>query len=241
MCRFLVTRIKTYDNKKVAKKVLQQRKIKVQYFVYKPNINQNLNINLKPPLIFWLNMKLEYQKNQENLFSLVFCNVRKVGQLLQERPMKGTQSKQTNYRACLFFIFVSDGKFDNLVGVRKRTDWNLPRITFIIQVLGPAKSSKFKPCFKWYLGIILYSEHLFRSKNLTNQKLLHMIWTTKIKMSDESAGRNENPEKVKFLFLLNIGVSVFTQDAPLNIKSEYCTWTLLLSSKLRIYVHSIRH
>ena len=28
MCRFLVTRIKTYDNKKVAKKVLQQRKIK---------------------------------------------------------------------------------------------------------------------------------------------------------------------------------------------------------------------
>ena len=42
-------------------------------------------------------------------------------------------------------------------------------------------------------------------------------------MSDESAGRNENPEKVKFLFLLNIGVSVFTQDAPLNIKSKYCT------------------
>ena len=32
-----------------------------------------------------------------------------------------------------------------------------------------------KSCFKQYLGIILYSEHLFRSKNLTNQKLLHMI------------------------------------------------------------------
>ena len=32
-----------------------------------------------------------------------------------------------------------------------------------------------KPCFKQYLGIILYSEHLFRSKNLMNQKLLHMI------------------------------------------------------------------
>ena len=32
-----------------------------------------------------------------------------------------------------------------------------------------------KPCFKKYLGIILYSEHLFRSKNLTNKKLLHMI------------------------------------------------------------------
>ena len=27
-----------------------------------------------------------------------------------------------------FIIFVSDGKFDNLMGVRKRTDLNLPRI-----------------------------------------------------------------------------------------------------------------
>ena len=32
-----------------------------------------------------------------------------------------------------------------------------------------------KHCFKQYLGIILYSDHLFRSKNLTNQKFLHMI------------------------------------------------------------------
>ena len=32
-----------------------------------------------------------------------------------------------------------------------------------------------KPCFKQYLDIILYSEHLFGSKNLMNQKLLHMI------------------------------------------------------------------
>ena len=30
-------------------------------------------------------------------------------------------------RACIFIIFVSDGKFDNSIGVRKRTDWNLPR------------------------------------------------------------------------------------------------------------------
>ena len=30
--------------------------------------------------------------------------------------------------ACFFIIFVSDGKFDNSTGVRKRTDWNLPHI-----------------------------------------------------------------------------------------------------------------
>ena len=28
----------------------------------------------------------------------------------------------THIRACFFIIFVSDGKFDNLMGVRKRTD-----------------------------------------------------------------------------------------------------------------------
>ena len=33
------------------------------------------------------------------------------------------------YSVGLFFIiFVSDGKFDNSMGVIKRTDWNLPRI-----------------------------------------------------------------------------------------------------------------
>ena len=42
-------------------------------------------------------------------------------------------------------------------------------------------------------------------------------------MSDGSVGRNENPEKIKFLFLSNNRVSVFTQDAPLNIQSKYCT------------------
>ena len=42
-------------------------------------------------------------------------------------------------------------------------------------------------------------------------------------MSDGSVGRNESPEKMKFLFLLNNRVSVFTQDAPLNIQSKYCT------------------
>ena len=30
--------------------------------------------------------------------------------------------------ACFFIIFVSDRKFDNSMGVRKRNDWNLPRI-----------------------------------------------------------------------------------------------------------------
>ena len=60
-------------------------------------------------------------------------------------------------------------------------------------------------------------------------------------MSDGSVGRNESPEKIKFLFLSNNRVSVFTQDAPLNIQSKYCTSTLLLSSKLQIYLHSVRH
>ena len=60
-------------------------------------------------------------------------------------------------------------------------------------------------------------------------------------MSDGSVRRNESPEKIKLLFLPNNHFSVFTQDAPLNIESKYCTWTLLLSSKLRIYVHFVRH
>ena len=42
-------------------------------------------------------------------------------------------------------------------------------------------------------------------------------------MSDGSVGWNESPEKIKFLFLSNNRVSVFTQDAPLNIQSKYCT------------------
>ena len=42
-------------------------------------------------------------------------------------------------------------------------------------------------------------------------------------MSDGSVGRNESPEKVKFLFLSNNRVSVFSQDAPLNIKSKFCS------------------
>ena len=42
-------------------------------------------------------------------------------------------------------------------------------------------------------------------------------------MSDGSVGRNESPEKIKFLFLSNNRVSVFTQDAPLNIESKYYT------------------
>ena len=36
-------------------------------------------------------------------------------------------------------------------------------------------------------------------------------------MSDGSVGQNENPEKMKFLFLSNNRVSVFIQDAPLDI------------------------
>ena len=31
-------------------------------------------------------------------------------------------------RACFFIIFVSDGKFDKLMGVREHTDLNLARI-----------------------------------------------------------------------------------------------------------------
>ena len=42
-------------------------------------------------------------------------------------------------------------------------------------------------------------------------------------MSDESVGRNESLEKIKFLFLSNNRVSVFTQDVPLNTRSKYCT------------------
>ena len=40
-------------------------------------------------------------------------------------------------------------------------------------------------------------------------------------MSEGKVGRNETPEKIKFLFLLNDRVSVFTQDAPPNIQSKY--------------------
>ena len=42
-------------------------------------------------------------------------------------------------------------------------------------------------------------------------------------MSGGSVGRNESPEKIKFLLLPNNRVSVFTQDARLNIQSKYCT------------------
>ena len=39
-------------------------------------------------------------------------------------------------------------------------------------------------------------------------------------MSDGSVGRSKSPEKIKFLFLSINRVSVFTQDAPLNIQSK---------------------
>ena len=42
-------------------------------------------------------------------------------------------------------------------------------------------------------------------------------------MSDGSVGQNESPGKIEFLFLSNNCVSVFNQDAPLNIQSKYCT------------------
>ena len=41
-------------------------------------------------------------------------------------------------------------------------------------------------------------------------------------MSDGSVGRNKSTEKIKFLFLLNNRVSVFTEDVPLSIQSKYC-------------------
>ena len=56
-------------------------------------------------------------------------------------------------------------------------------------------------------------------------------------MCHGSVGRNESPEKVP----LCVKQLCFTQDAPLNVQSKYCTLTLLLSSKLRIYVHPVRH
>ena len=60
-------------------------------------------------------------------------------------------------------------------------------------------------------------------------------------MSDGSVRQNESPEKINFLFLSNNRVSVFTHDAPLNIQSKYYAGTLLLSSKLGVYAHSVRH
>ena len=44
--------------------------------------------------------------------------------------------------------------------------------------------------------------------------------------------RNESPEKIKFLFLSNSRVSLFTQDVSLNIKTKYCPWTLLTPTLL---------
>ena len=40
-------------------------------------------------------------------------------------------------------------------------------------------------------------------------------------MSDGSVGRNESPEKIKFLFLSNNRILVCTQDVPLNIQLKY--------------------
>ena len=42
-------------------------------------------------------------------------------------------------------------------------------------------------------------------------------------MSDGSIGRNKSTEKIKFLFLLNNRVSVFTEDAPLSIQSKFAS------------------
>ena len=39
-------------------------------------------------------------------------------------------------------------------------------------------------------------------------------------MSDGNVERKKSPEKIKFLLLSNNCVSVFTQDAPLNIQSN---------------------
>ena len=39
-------------------------------------------------------------------------------------------------------------------------------------------------------------------------------------MSDGNIERKKSPEKIKFLLLSNNCVSVFTQDAPLNIQSN---------------------
>ena len=60
-------------------------------------------------------------------------------------------------------------------------------------------------------------------------------------MSDGSARRNGSPEKIKSLFLSNNRVSVFTQDASLNIQSNIAREHFYSQAKLRIYFHSVRH
>ena len=73
------------------------------------------------------------------------------------------------------------------------------------------KNHEFKPCFN--------SEQLFRSKNQRIKN--YYIWFEQLnEMSDGSVGRNDSTEKVKFLFLSNNCVSLFTQDASLNIQSN---------------------
>ena len=65
-----------------------------------------------------------------------------------------------------YFILVSDGIDEK---------WRNKILELRQNIIGNRTNYEVKPCFKQYLGIILYSEHLFRSKHLTNQKLLHMI------------------------------------------------------------------
>lgn len=38
------------------------------------------------------------------------------------------QQNHSSLQGLLYIIFLSDGKFDNWMGVRKRTNWNLPLI-----------------------------------------------------------------------------------------------------------------
>ena len=83
-----------------------------------------------------------------------------------------------------YLILVSDGIDKKLQNKTSELKQN---------IIKNSTNHKVKPCFRWYLGIILYSEHLFKSKNLIEQKLLHVIWTTKW-----NVGRKclmENPEK----------------------------------------------
>ena len=61
-------------------------------------------------------------------------------------------------------------------------------------IIKNSTNHKVKPCFRWYLGIILYSEHLFKSKNLINKN--YYIWFEQLnEMLDGNVWWNESPEK----------------------------------------------
>ena len=73
-------------------------------------------------------------------------------------------------------------------GIDKK--WRNKKLELRQNIIENRTNHEVKPCFKKYLGIILYSEHLFRSKNLTKN---YYIWFEQLnKVLDGIVGRNEN-------------------------------------------------